>query len=67
MEKQEQNLRDYLKTKFEDYTRERGFPNAVFQTWEVSFDQMREQGPRAAEMLSLMSMFNRQKIPEDSL
>jgi tetratricopeptide (TPR) repeat protein len=67
LEKHEQNLKDSLRREFEDYTRERGFPNAVFQTWEVSFDQMRKQEPRAAEMLSLMSMFDRQKIPEDLL
>jgi tetratricopeptide (TPR) repeat protein len=67
LEKHEQNLKDALRREFEDYTRERDFPNAVFQTWEISFDQMRKQEPRAAEMLSLMSMFDRQKIPEDLL
>jgi tetratricopeptide (TPR) repeat protein len=65
LEEHERNLKDYLKTEFEDYTRERGFPNAVFQTWQISFDQMKKQEPYAAEMLSLIAMFDRQNIPED--
>jgi tetratricopeptide (TPR) repeat protein len=65
LEEHERNLKDYLKNEFEDYTRERGFPNAVFQTWQISFDQMKKQEPYAAEMLSLIAMFDRQNIPED--
>jgi tetratricopeptide (TPR) repeat protein len=37
--------------------------NSVFQTWKISFDQIQHQAPRAAEILSLMSMLNKQSIP----
>ena len=66
-ERDEQNLKDYLRTELQDHRRERGFPNSVFRTWKLSFDLIREQEPRAAEMLSLMAMLDRQKIPETLL
>jgi len=57
-------LKDYLSTDLQDHRRERGIHNSIFRTWKLSFDQIREQEPRAAEMLSLMAMFDRQQIPE---
>jgi nucleoside phosphorylase/Tfp pilus assembly protein PilF len=66
-ERNEQNLKDYLRTELQDHRRERGFPNSVFRTWKLSFDLIREQEPRAAAMLSLMAMLDRQKIPETLL
>ena len=66
-ERDEQNLKDYLRTELQDHRRERGFPNSVFRTWKLSFDLIREREPRAAEMLSLMAMLDRQKIPETLL
>ena len=41
--------------------------NSVLQTWKISFDQIREQEPRAAELLSLMAMLDRQGIPKTVL
>jgi tetratricopeptide (TPR) repeat protein len=66
-EKDEQNLKDCLRTELQDHRRERGFPNSIFRTWKLSFDLIREQEPRAAAMLSLMAMLDRQKIPETLL
>ena len=66
-ERNEQNLKDYLRTELQDHRRERGFPNSIFRTWKLSFDLVREQEPRAAAMLSLMAMLDRQKIPETLL
>ena len=37
--------------------------HSVFRTWKLSYDQITKQNPRAAEMLSLMSMLDRQEIP----
>ena len=37
--------------------------NSIFQTWKISFDQIQRQTPRAAEILSLMSVFDKQSIP----
>jgi tetratricopeptide (TPR) repeat protein len=67
LEKHEQNIKDYFRAELQDHTRERGFPNSVFRTWEMSFDQIREQEPRAAAILCLMAMLDRQQIPEDLL
>ncbi|KAH0538073.1 hypothetical protein FGG08_005335 [Glutinoglossum americanum] len=38
--------------------------NSVFQTWKLSFDQIRKQKPRAAEILSLMAVLDRQAISD---
>ncbi|KAI9758975.1 MAG: hypothetical protein M1840_003619 [Geoglossum simile] len=67
LEKDEENLKDHLSTELRDYRRELGIPNSVFRTWRLSFDKIREQEPRAAAILSLMAMLDRQQIPEELL
>ncbi len=47
-----------------DMRRDRGVPNAVITSWELSFNQIREKNPDSANMLSLMSYFNRHAIPQ---
>ena len=47
-----------------DLRRDPDVPNAVITSWELSFNQIREQSPRSADLLSLMSYFNRQAIPQ---
>jgi tetratricopeptide (TPR) repeat protein len=41
--------------------------NSVIVTWQISFDDIRGKWPAAADLLSLMSYFDRQGIPEDVL
>lgn len=60
-----QNFMQYLSKDLQDPRREPGFPNSVFRTWKLSFDQIRTDSPRAAEILSLMAMLDGQKIPVD--
>ncbi|KAI9778144.1 MAG: hypothetical protein M1839_008353 [Geoglossum umbratile] len=67
LEKDEENLKDHLSTELRDHRRELGIPNSVFRTWRLSFDMIREQEPRAAAILSLMAMLDRQQIPEKLL
>ncbi|MCJ1268442.1 hypothetical protein MMC22_008330 [Lobaria immixta] len=38
--------------------------NSIIITWQISFDHIRQIRPSAANLLSLMSFFNRQRIPE---
>ncbi|KAF1929478.1 uncharacterized protein M421DRAFT_45945, partial [Didymella exigua CBS 183.55] len=38
--------------------------NAILITWQISFDHVRRSRPSAADLLSLMSFFDRQGIPE---
>jgi tetratricopeptide (TPR) repeat protein len=60
-----QNLMQYLSKDLQDPRREPGFPNSVFRTWKLSFDQIQTESPRAAEILSLMAMLDGRSIPED--
>ena len=48
----------------EDLRRDPGVPNAVITSWELSFQLIREKFPSSADLLSLMSYFNRQAIPQ---
>ncbi|KAH6694334.1 hypothetical protein BKA61DRAFT_647691 [Leptodontidium sp. MPI-SDFR-AT-0119] len=47
-----------------DLRRDPGVPNSVIRTWQISFDQIKRNKPQAAELLSLIAMFDRQGIPE---
>ncbi|KAH8651580.1 hypothetical protein BGZ60DRAFT_436624 [Tricladium varicosporioides] len=38
--------------------------NSIITTWQISFDHIRKIRPSAADLLSLMSFFDRQGIPE---
>ncbi|KAI4221404.1 MAG: hypothetical protein L6R40_008636 [Gallowayella cf. fulva] len=39
--------------------------NSVLATWQISFEYIRSDQPSAARLLSLMSFFDRQGIPEE--
>ncbi|CAI7618642.1 unnamed protein product [Penicillium viridicatum] len=41
--------------------------NSILATWQISFDHIRRTRQSAADLLSLMSFFDRQGIPEDLL
>lgn len=36
---------------------------SVASTWKLSFDQIRDQDPQAADLLAVMTFFDRQRIP----
>ncbi|KAL9023934.1 MAG: hypothetical protein Q9196_006874, partial [Gyalolechia fulgens] len=38
--------------------------NSIIITWQISFEHIRQSRPSAADLLSLMSFFDRQGIPE---
>ena len=44
--------------------RDREAKNSIIITWQISFDHIRETRPSAADLLSLMSFFDPQGIPE---
>ncbi|KAK4232927.1 kinesin light chain, partial [Achaetomium macrosporum] len=46
-----------------DLRRDGGTSNAILTTWQISFDHIRSKRPSAADLLSLMSFFDRQGIP----
>ncbi|KAH7114187.1 putative kinesin [Dactylonectria estremocensis] len=47
-----------------DLRRDGGASNAILTTWWLSFNHIRSRRVSAADLLSLMSFFNRQGIPE---
>ncbi|WZH40876.1 kinesin light chain 1 [Fusarium acuminatum] len=60
-EKQKDSL---LRSDKGDLGRQDGVSNSVVVTWQVTFEQIRRERPRAANLLSLMSQFQAQNIPE---
>jgi tetratricopeptide (TPR) repeat protein len=65
--KDERSLSEYLNAQHRDYRRELGVPSSVFRTWKLTFNQIQLQHPRAADILSLSAMFDRQQIPQQLL
>ncbi|KAF5684717.1 hypothetical protein FCIRC_3800 [Fusarium circinatum] len=65
LEGSENDLVDLLNEEFETVGRDADTPHAVAQTWMLSFQQIEKQYPFASELLSLMCLFDRQKIPLD--
>ncbi|KAF5024988.1 hypothetical protein F66182_2939 [Fusarium sp. NRRL 66182] len=63
----ESDLIDLLREEFETVGRDSDTPHAVAQTWVLSFQQIERQYPFAGELLSLMSLFDRQAIPLEFL
>ncbi|XEU94717.1 hypothetical protein FSHL1_000001 [Fusarium sambucinum] len=47
-----------------DLSRQDGVSNSVVLTWQVTLEQIKRDQPRAASLLSLMSQFQAQNIPE---
>ncbi|EWY97447.1 hypothetical protein FOYG_02287 [Fusarium oxysporum NRRL 32931] len=47
-----------------DLRRDETVSNSVVVTWQVTFEQIRHERPSAAKLLSFMSFFNPQGIPE---
>ena len=56
-----------LSQNFEDNERDLDSKNPVAVTWAISFEQIKKNDHRAAELLSLMSVFDRQAIPQSLL
>ncbi|KAI9766209.1 MAG: hypothetical protein M1839_005011 [Geoglossum umbratile] len=61
---EDSEMQDLLSEDLPDLRRDFESQTSVVRTWKVSFDQIREQKPRAAEILSLMACFDRQGIPK---
>ena len=62
--KSQDNQTTLLNANHADLRRDGEVPNAVITSWQLSFDHIRTAYPRAADLLSLMAIFNRQAIPQ---
>ncbi|KAH7146450.1 hypothetical protein EDB81DRAFT_651198, partial [Dactylonectria macrodidyma] len=54
-----------LSEPFEAVGRDSNTPHALTATWVISFEQIKKQHAFAGEILSLISLFDRQAIPKD--
>lgn len=64
LEKNDKSRLSLLNRHEEDLRRDREASNSIIQTWEISFEHIREIRPSAADLLCLMSFFDNQAIPE---
>jgi tetratricopeptide (TPR) repeat protein len=53
-----------LQTDVGDVRRDGRASNSIITTWQISFEHIRKERPAAARLLSLMSLFDRQGIPD---
>src|SRR6266536_3638545 len=53
-----------LDEEFGDLQRDPGVPNSVIKTCQISFNQIKKNRPKAAELLSLVAVLDRQGILE---
>lgn len=61
------DLQDLLDEDYPDHRRGFDRASSVIRTWKLSFDLINERKPRAAQMLSLMAILDRQGIPKSLL
>ena len=66
LDKSDQNLVNLLSEEFETTGQHEGSETSptVTETWILSFNQIQQQDAFAGELLSLMSLFDRQAIPQ---
>ena len=55
---------EFLSEDLGDHRRHPDSENSVLATWKLSFEQIRSRQPRAAEVLSLMAVLDRNAIPK---
>ncbi|KAK4694249.1 hypothetical protein P7C71_g3306, partial [Lecanoromycetidae sp. Uapishka_2] len=60
-------VEELLSEELNDSRRDEESVNSVFRTWKLSYDQIKQQKPRAAELLSLLAMLDRQSVPKSLL
>ena len=60
---QGEDAEEYLDEELDDSRRDEESVNSAYRTWKLSYDQVRQQKPRAADLLSLLAMLDRQSIP----
>jgi tetratricopeptide (TPR) repeat protein len=64
LEKSEKSQTSLLTSASKELRRDEGAQDSIILTWQISFDHIRATRPSAADLLSVMSMYNYQGIPE---
>lgn len=60
-------MKELLATESYDLSRDPEIKNSIIQTWMLSFARIQEQNFKAADILSLMAVLDRQSVPIDLL
>ena len=60
----QKNEKKILMKDMGDLRRDPDMPNSVIKTWYISFDQIKKDHPQSAELFSLMSVLDRQGLPD---
>lgn len=63
----EKDRADLASRDFHDRTRYRSMPNAIVNTWTITFKQIKKYEPTAAEMLEFLSYIEPKAIPQSML
>jgi hypothetical protein len=64
LRKGDKNGAKLIDTGVRDIRRDGGASNSIIATWQISFEYIRRERPSATRLLSLMSLFDGQGIPE---
>jgi tetratricopeptide (TPR) repeat protein len=64
LEKSEKSQTSLLTSASKELRRDEEAQDSIILTWQISFDHIRATRPSAADLLSVMSMYNYQGIPE---
>ena len=62
-----EDAEEFLQEELDDSRRDEESVNSVFRTWKLTYEQIKQQKPRAAELLSLLATLDRQSIPKTLL
>lgn len=57
------DTKDLLEEQYYDPGRDQELQNSILRTWSLSFEQIKGQKRRAADILSLMAVLDRQAVP----
>jgi tetratricopeptide (TPR) repeat protein len=66
-ENSEQSRTSLLTVNLREHRRDTEATNSIISTWQISFEHIRQHRKSAADLLSLMSFFDNQGIPEPVL
>jgi tetratricopeptide (TPR) repeat protein len=64
LERSEKSQTSLLSSASKELRRDEEAQDSIILTWQISFDHIRATRPSAADLLSVMSMYNYQGIPE---
>ncbi|KAI7205155.1 hypothetical protein KC365_g17711, partial [Hortaea werneckii] len=64
LEESEKSQTSLLSSASQELRRDTEAQDSIISTWQISFKHIHDERPSAADLLSLMSMYNHQGIPE---